>query len=332
MQSIDLREFVAAVAALVDRHRLAPGEYQRWRWPHENLERDLGVNPYGCADAANLLYTIGRFPPPREWPAWVAALRDQQDRASGLFTDPTHDPIHTTAHCIAALELFGAKPAHPLTALLPLGARAELEAFLDQLDWSWNPWGASHRGAGLYAALVLAGEVGDEWQQWYFDWLWHEADESTGLWRRGAIDAGGDALRFHHLAGTFHYLFNHEYARRPLPHPARLIDTCLDIRARRLFPLGRMVGFAEIDWIYCLTRSLRQCGHRFAECRQALIDFALDYAAYLCGLDPERDDGLNDLHQLFGAVSALAELQQALLGLLRTERPLQLVLDRRPFI
>ena len=23
---------------------------------------DLGENPYGCADAANILYTVGRFP------------------------------------------------------------------------------------------------------------------------------------------------------------------------------------------------------------------------------------------------------------------------------
>jgi hypothetical protein len=35
---------------------------------------------------------------------------------------------------------------------------------------------------------------------------------------------------------------------------------------------------------------------------------------------------------LFGAVCALAELQRALPGEIRSERPLRLVLDRRPFI
>ena len=39
-----------------------------------------------------------------------------------------------------------------------------------------------------------------------------------------------------------------------------------------------------------------------------------------------------DLHLLFGMVCCLAELQQALPGTFRTQRPLRLVLDRRPFI
>ena len=44
------------------------------------------------------------------------------------------------------------------------------------------------------------------------------------------------------------------------------------------------------------------------------------------------DDGLNDLHALFGAVCCLAELQAALPGEITSEKPLKLVLDRRPFI
>ena len=47
--------------------------------------------------------------------------------------------------------------------------------------------------------------------------------------------------------------------------------------------------------------------------------------AYVCW-------GLNDLHALFGALCCLADLQTALPGLIRTERPPKLVLDRRPFI
>jgi hypothetical protein len=39
-----------------------------------------------------------------------------------------------------------------------------------------------------------------------------------------------------------------------------------------------------------------------------------------------------DLHALNGTMSAFAELQQAVPGLLRTERSLKLILDRRPFI
>ena len=49
-------------------------------------------------------------------------------------------------------------------------------------------------------------------------------------------------------------------------------------------------------------------------------------------LDPATDEGLDDLHALFGTVCALAELQAALGDQLGSDRPLRLVLDRRPFI
>src|SRR5262245_8126649 len=176
---IDLRSFVESVAAIVERHMLgAPGEYRRW------LREEDGLNPYGCADAANILYTVGRWPSNGEHAAWIELLGSFQHPKTGLFTEATHDPFHTTAHCVAALELFDAKPRHPLAAMHPLRERAALERFLDELDWTWNPWGESHKGAGLYAALVLAGEVSAEWQAWYFDWLWNECDPDSGLWRR----------------------------------------------------------------------------------------------------------------------------------------------------
>ncbi|MGM0401345.1 MAG: hypothetical protein ACQEQT_08615, partial [Chloroflexota bacterium] len=115
-------------------------------------------------------------------------------------------------------------------------------------------------------------------------------------------------------------------------YPEAMVDSCLDIWNRQLYPLGKRVGFAEIDWIYCLTRSRRQTGYRFDDCQEALIQFAECYVPYLQGLDKETDEDLNDLHSLFGSVCALAELQRALPGTILTERPLKLVLDRRPFI
>jgi hypothetical protein len=142
----------------------------------------------------------------------------------------------------------------------------------------------------------------------------------------------GILTRFPHLAGTFHYLFNSEHARRAWAHPAALVDTCLRLRREDAFPLGTTVGFAEIDWVFCLSRALRQSGHRFAASMTALAAFADAYASYLLSLDPATDERLNDLHWLFGALCALAELQRALPGRLVTDVPLKLVLDRRPFI
>ena len=57
-----------------------------------------------------------------------------------------------------------------------------------------------------------------------------------------------------------------------------------------------------------------------------------EYIAFLDAVDMRTHDLWNDLHSLFGAVCALAELQIALPGELRSEYPLRQVLDRRPFI
>jgi hypothetical protein len=333
----DLTPWLASVLRAVERHRLAaPGAYRRWTLPREGEPEAREPDPYGCADAVNLLYTLGRLPgDPDERATLVGALVSLQDPETGLFREATHHGIHTTAHCVAALELFDARPLHPLRALEPLADPERVEPLLEALEWRSDPWHASHRGAGVYAALALIGRVSPEWEQRYFGWLERETDPETGLLRRGCI--GTDALpgietRFPHLAGTFHYLFNQEHARRPLPYPVALVDSCLAIAEHDPFPLGRTVGFAEIDWVYCLARALRQSGHRFVEGQAALARLRDRYVPWLTALDLERDAGLDDLHRLFGAVCALAELQRALPGSIRSDPPLRLVLDRRPFI
>jgi hypothetical protein len=331
---IDLRGWIDDIAEIVHAHESRPGAYRRWTRPENDPSG--GINPYGCADAANLLYTIGRFPGQAELRrAFVGVLQSFQETESGLFREATHHEIHTTAHCIGALELFESRPLHPLRALLSLTDTDEMERFLDGLEWRSDPWHASHRGAGLYAALVGSVAVSADWEDRFFDWIWEETDPSTGLLRRDRVEAvriGGLTTRFPHLAGTFHYLFCLEHARRPLRYPDRLVDTCLELFETRDFPLGISIGFAEIDWVYCLTRSLRQSGHRFSECRAALERFARPYLDYLLSLDLAGDPGADDLHRLFGALCALAEIQRALPGLVRTDPPLRLVLDRRPFV
>jgi len=335
--SYDLSSFITAVEGILSSHRLErPGAHRRWPKPAVEKTCDSGLNPYGCADAANILYTLGALPQrPAERAGWIETLRGLQDAESGAFREATHHPIHTTAHCIAALELFEARPAYPLVFLAPYQDPSAAIAFLDGLDWTGNPWNESHRGAGLFAALTLAGENDSSWEEAYFSWVSGQFDPATGLMRRGCVPAPGsqdEQAIFPHLAGTFHYLFNLEHARRPLPYPEKMVDTCLEIWGRRLFPLGCQVGFAEIDWIYCLSRARRQSAHRFTEVTRALEEFTDQYIPYLLGLDSAVDDGLNDLHSLFGVICALAELQRELRGQIRTMRPLRLVLDRRPFI
>ena len=61
-----------------------------------------------------------------------------------------------------------------------------------------------------------------------------------------------------------------QWAERPSRYPDRLIDVCLEMLAEGQFPLGERIGFAEIDWFYCMNRVLRQTDHRFEESRSAI--------------------------------------------------------------
>lgn len=332
--ALDLRPWLARLEKHLAEYALGePGAYRRWRSP--GADEPDAANPYGSADAANLLYTLGRLPGKADVRArWVETLRDFQEPDTGWFREATHHEIHTTAHCLGALELFDARPRHRLAALQFLEAPGALERFLDGLDWRGDPWLEAHRGAGVYAARVLAGEASPAWQARYFAWLDAECDPATGLWRRGRVTPPyrwGDN-RFPHLAGTFHYLFNLEHRDHPHPHPDALVRTCLDLFDTNEYPLAAGIGFAEIDWVYCIARAQARSGTRAAAVREALTGFARRYYEFVEALDWDAPDGVRDLHALFGALCAWAELQRALPGTIRTERPLRLVLDRRPFI
>lgn len=325
---INIKKLIVKIEDSVEAHRLErTGEYFRFL-ASENKE----IDPYGCADAANIYYTLGKFPDKTSEGSWISVLRSMQDQKDGLFHESTHHAYHTTAHCIAALELFNAGPSFKLKALSALKELKALREFLDKLEWKTSPWGQSHRGAGIFAALVLAGEVNTEWEKCYFEWLWNESDPKTGLFRKGCIEPlqlGKISSIFPHLAGTFHYLFNMEYRHIKLRYPEKLVDTCLDIIKNDPFPLGRAVNFSEVDWVYCLNRSLKQSGKRSGEGKKELFKFASGYIEYLDSLDIS---GFDDIHSTFGAVCALAELQSIFPGEIITEIPLRLVLDRRPFI
>ncbi|MHC4325299.1 MAG: hypothetical protein ACYSUX_13630 [Planctomycetota bacterium] len=339
----DIREIVRQARKVVSSHAgTTPGEYHRILKPSDDKSIKTGVTAYGCADAACILYTLGELPADTtERESWIRAISRFQNPQTGLFEDGSHHEIHTTAFALGALDLFDVRATCSLKALHHLKERRQMEAFLDNLRWDTEPWLESHKGAGIYAALVLNREVSRRWEDWYFDWLAEREDPETGLWRKGdnipLNDPDSPVPLFHYLGGSFHYLFNIVYAARKLRYPEKAVDTCLEIwqnnhQPRYGEPFCSGISYAEIDWVFYLNRSLRQCGHRFEESRKAIKEAAEKYIGYLKQLDYSRDASFNDLHKLFGMICALAEFQQALPGQFITKRPLRQVLDRRPYI
>ncbi|MBQ8151095.1 MAG: hypothetical protein IJ041_11330 [Clostridia bacterium] len=328
----DLRPFIQSVEQIVARHRLEnPGEYTRWLSQNEQGTRDLGSTPYGCANAVNILYTIGALPDSGdERQAMVRVLQAFQDAETGLFVNPGNYETHTTAFLAGALDLLGAKPLYTAEAFRKYESKEALFRFMDGIDWAENPWLDSHLGAGIYASMLLTGTAGDEWEDLYFQWLEENADPQTGLWKKGSLEG---APRFHYLAATFHYVFNFEHARRALPYPRQLLDTC--IRAYRegaCIDFAKELGWPDIDFAYLLARVQRRAGERWQEVQEILREIADGLIRQLEAMDPETSDRLNDLNTLFAIVCALAVLQEALPGYIRTSRPLKLVLDVRPFL
>jgi hypothetical protein len=332
MRTVNIDNLVEQIRKCVERHKIADGKYSRWLWQNEKGDRELGCNPYGCADAANILYSISQFPrDAKERCAFVDTLRSMQEKSSGMFHEKTHHTIHTTAHCLAALELFDASPLYPCTQLLPLLQKEKLYDFLEnEVNWL-DPWPQSHKGAGIFVALTMTDAVDLEWKNNYFSWLWEHSDIETGFFHHGEERTKMPAS--HMMAGGFHYFFNHEAERRPYRYPEKVIDSCIGfMREYERYGMIKRCTFIDIDVIFCLNRAMRQTPYRFEEAKEELEKYAEKYVDFMNGIDYENDEDFNDLHMLFGAVCCLAELQMALPGKILTSKPLRLVLDRRPFI
>lgn len=346
MKEINIQPIIDTAKRIVLAHEIPeePGAYSRYTKPAPDGSRDMGKNEYGCADAINILYTVNDFDMTEDVrTARIRALQSMQYAEDGTFRERTHHTIHTTAHCTGALELLGALPKYPLYALHKYFDKEELYALLDGLAWLEDPWAQSHRGAGVYAALVNSGEITPEFSENYFSWMKENCDPKTGYWKRGAAehavimkDRSRDGLPalFAVMAGGFHYLFNHEYAKMPMPYPESIIDSNITMYREGALPdfFARSAGFIEVDFIYTTSRAMRQTSHRRSECMEMLSELAEDYIAYLLREVTEDSFEFDDLHMLFGTVCALAELQSALPGKIKTDKPLRLVLDKRPFI
>lgn len=330
---IDFRGFINNAEKIINNHLLEKGAFSRWIAQNEEENRDLGINAYGCSDAVKILYMLNKLPKScDERDKYISAIQSLQNPETGMFEESTHDPFHTTAYCITVLAILGSYPKYPLSDMLKLKDMGSMTEFMSNQPWSKEPCLTSHRISGLYASLELTDNIDDELRKSYFQWLWDNTDGDTGLIRCGFINYH-KTQPFNYLAGTFSYMFNFEYWHLPIRYPARIIDTCIqfyDNRVNSMF--GKKNSFEELGWVYCINRAMRQTDYRYKDCKERLKNFEKEYLKYLLELDYETSDELNDLHMLCGILCTIAELQTALPGTIKTEKPLRSVMDGYPFI
>lgn len=332
---MNINQIIYKARKVIEKHALEqPGQYTRWLWQNENKRRQLGNNEYGVADAANMLYMFGDFQMDAQKRAGFAeTLKNFQKPDSGMFVEATHNTIHTTAHCAAAIELFDEKPLYIPKDIEQYLDIEKLCDFLKNLDWEGNPWTESHKGAGVYSAFFNCRMAGAQWRKAFVQFLTDNCDKEYGMSMAGSIQTGKSPLE-RHLFGWFHYMFCLESANAAIPMPDKLIDSCIDLYKNGGFSgnFCEEISFRQVDWVFAINRASRQTPHRFTETKELLRDFAKKYLDFLHALDENTHDGFNDLHLLFGAMCAVAELQLALPGEVESEFPLKSVLDRRPFI
>ena len=325
---INVNGILDKVRATIASHYDGNGGYLRWLTTPRG---DGKANEYGCADAANMKYIMGDLESnPDERKKFYSVLQSFQHE-DGLFCEPTHHPIHCTAHCTAALELYDVRPLRPFTALENRKTVEGLYELLENLKWREDPWSNSHQGAGIYSAFIINRDASAEWQDAYFNWLDENNDPVTGIGRRDCHD--GTRPLFHHLNGWFHYMFNYNFARRAFPNANKLIDSCIDMFDNGgLNPrIYQYCGFDQIDWVFAINRASMQTGYRREEAKDRMRIFAKNYIEFMQSC-PVDDKTWDDLHCLFGSMCVLAELQIALPGEIISDYPLKPVLDRRPFI
>jgi len=326
----DLREFVTwIVSELEPAVRLddTAGSYT-------DNPSDRNLRLYGAADMACVFHTIGALDvnekQRREWSEHCNAFQS----ADGMYRadPPNHSVLHNTAFMLGAMNLLGIKPEKPLEFVRQYDTREKLDTWLQSFDWQRDVYTRSHDGAGLASAAALApGTVARQWFDWYFDLCDAYFDENNGMMGRGK-PAGGDTDQ---IGGTFHYIFVYDFFRRPVPYPQQRIDAILGLQLPDGLWHEHNTWWMTLDAVYMMTRAVRQCGHRIEDVRAAVRKTLSNRYDVICDAKRREQQYLSHIgpHSATATLNLFAEAQQ-FLGSKQvvTDWPLQLVLDRRPFI
>ncbi len=322
---IDLRPFEHWILeTFAPSVKAGPGAGDYARKPGE------AVDLYGVADLASIFYTLNRLDPNEETRAeWAKAFGQFQRPGDGLLVERvrSHDPLHNTAYALASMELLDLKPSRPVR----LASEADPAAFLESIDWRSDVYLGSHRGAGAASIHYLLHGPDPKWFAAYFSKTDSLFDPRFGMMGRNK-PAPGD---FDAVGGTFHYGFLYETFHRAMPYADARVDAVIGLRQPDGYWHPQNHLWLTLDAVYLLTRTLRYTTHRFDEVRRIVADTMRLLARDVFSVEGQSRSfsGALPTHSVMAAISIAAEAQRFLGSeIILTERPLRLVLDRRPFI
>lgn len=296
---------------------------------------------YGVADAACILYTFGSLD--TSAPEWLELLSSFQDTASGFFVAQAGalTTAHNTGFAVGAMNLFhselrnGELPKAPLQFGATVAAPPEAERFCGMLDWRSNCYEAGEILIGHASAFFnVEGVVPESWFSWLVAFVEGTKLESANGMVGIGKPPGGDGDQ---IGGTLHFDFFWQALGRRLPYATERAEAILGLQQPSGLWDENNPWWLTFDACYMLGRTIPDvCDDLVERVRDAV-------ARAVAVLAPRALDGAErsgdfvepwiGAHMLTGAVSFFAYAQQVL-GPERivTDRPLELVLDRRPYI
>lgn len=254
------------------------------------LSRDAGGSARPAlrhlCDAIEIAAGFGTLPEAFDPAAAITTLQAAQDPVSGLFPDP-HRPrpapgaeradgiaLYNVEAAGYALELLGAAPRHPVTAVTGLQPGA-LCGWLEALPWRERGW---HAGAVVDTiGTALAFDMRHHGlrtrnPETLFGWLALNANSDSGLWSPPGAEGWLQPVN------GFYRLVRGTYAQFGLapPRPEAAIDTILTHwQENDGFRQANRTACNVLDVIHPLWFCLRWTDHRREEARSVARDVIL---------------------------------------------------------
>jgi hypothetical protein len=206
----------------------------------------------------------------------VSRFAQSQHPETGLIIDPTwegrlnpegsemliYGDSFFTRSAVCALRAWGRRFPRPVTYISEIAASDLPDRIL------WNRGGHHRYSIGDFAVLLLhnkeSGVPGaEELYQKLVEATESKQDPATGLWLWGDPKASltpSINLTFHTIKFTFNVL------NRPLPHPERIVDSCLAAsRDERYYSWETGYACNDLDLAHVLYSALHYTDHRREE-------------------------------------------------------------------